>query len=82
MLIASSIVKVVPEKAEEVRELLNQIPKVTTYGIHKESNIIIVAEAHDVEQLESLNNYILEQFPDVLAVFPTYLTSDEESQTG
>ena len=49
MQIASAIVKVEPERAEDVLELLARIPKVTTYGIHKQSNIIIVAEAHDIE---------------------------------
>lgn len=77
MLIASSIVKVDPRKAQDALELLEQIPKVTTFGIHKENNIIVVLEAHDVKQLESLHGYILEQVPAALAVFPTYLTSDE-----
>lgn len=78
MLIASSIVKVEPGQASEALELLDQIPKVTTYGIHKDSNIIIVVEAHDVKQLEGVHEYILEQVPAVAAVFPTYLTSDED----
>ncbi len=79
MLVSSSIVKVHPEKAGEVLELLRQIPKVSTYGIHQETNIIIVTEAHDVKQLEKLNAYILEQIPDALGVFPTYMADEEKA---
>ncbi len=78
MLIASMIVKVVPEKAEEVTQQLERIPNVTTYGVHKEKNLIIVAEAHDAEQLENLSKYIMNTFDGVLGVFPTYVTADEE----
>jgi len=77
MLIASMIVKVVPEKAEEVVQSLGRIPNVTTYGVHKENNLILVAEAHDVEQLENLSKYIMNTFDEVLGVFPTYVTADE-----
>jgi nitrate reductase NapAB chaperone NapD len=80
MLIASMIVKVVPEKAEEVAQSLGRIPNVTTYGVHKENNIIVVAEAHDVEQLENLSKYLMMEYENVLGVFPTYLTSDEDEE--
>jgi len=79
MLISSSIVKVQPDKAGEVLELLGQIPKVTTFGIHQDTNIIVVTEAHDVKQLEKLNAYILEQIPDALGIFPTYLADEEKA---
>ncbi|MDZ7291555.1 MAG: chaperone NapD [candidate division KSB1 bacterium] len=78
MLIASMIVKVVPEKAEEVMQQLRRVPNVTTYGVHKENNLIIVAEAHDAEQLENLSKYLTTEFEGVLGVFPTYVTADEE----
>lgn len=79
MIIASMIVKVVPEKAEDIAQQLRRIPNVTTYGVHKENNIIVVAEAHDEEQLQNLSKYIMEEFEDVWGVFPTYMTSDEEN---
>jgi len=75
MLITSSIVKVKPDKAEEVMELLNQIPKVTAYGIHKKTNIVIVSEAHDIPQVENLHEYILQQIPDALAILPAHLAN-------
>ncbi len=78
MLIASMIVKVMPDKAEEIALFLERLPNVTNYGVHKENNIIVVIEAHDEEQLENLAKYILDSYEDVLGVFPTFVGSDEE----
>ncbi len=73
MLISSMLVKVIPEKADEIAQLLERIPNVTNYGVHNENNIVIVVESHDKEQLENLCKYIMESYEDVLGVFPTYV---------
>lgn len=78
MLIASMIVKAEPELAEEVSRQLGRAPGVTTYGVHKEVNIVVVAEAHDVEQLENLSRYILDNFEGAWGVYPTFVGSDAE----
>ncbi len=78
MLIASMIVKVLPEKAIETEKLMEQYPNVTTYGVHKDNNIIIVVEANDAQELESLSRRIMNAHEAVLGVFPTYVTTDEE----
>lgn len=80
MLISSMIVKVVPEMAEEVVLKLNKIPNVTTYGVHKENNIIIVAEMETEEQLEDLSNHITNEYDGVLNVYFTYVSSDLEER--
>ena len=77
MLIASSIVKVPAAKAEETAELLGRVPGVTSFGVHRETNVIIVTEAHDQEQLEGLHEHILEEFPDVLGLFPSFVADEE-----
>ncbi len=77
MLITSCIVKVRPKQAEDVVELLRQIPKVTPYGLHRETHIVIVAEAHDALQIDRLNEYILEQIPGVLAIFPSHAEGED-----
>ncbi len=77
MLIASAIVKVIPEKAEETARLIERLPYVTTYGVHKENNIIMVVEANTTEELENLSKRIMNEYEAVLGVFPTYLSSDE-----
>lgn len=76
MLIASMIVKVDEAASEYVAQQLERIPNVTTYGVHRGTNIIVVAEAHDESQLENLARFIMESFEDVWGVFPTYVTSD------
>ncbi|NUO80851.1 chaperone NapD [candidate division KSB1 bacterium] len=78
MLIASMIVKVVAPEAQAVQKRLESIPKVKTYGIHREDNIIVVTEARSVEELEQLSKHITHEIPGVLGVFPTYVTEDEE----
>lgn len=78
MLVASMIVKTDPERAAEVARQLGRMPNVTSYGVHKEENIVLVAEAHDEAQLENLARYILDTFDDVWGVFPTFVGSDEE----
>lgn len=77
MLIASMIVKVVAAEAEAVQAQLRRLPHVTTYGIHKEDNIILVAEARSVEELEKLSLHLTHEITGVLGVFPTYVTEEE-----
>lgn len=78
MLVASMIVKAEPEKAEEVARLLGRVPGVTTYGVHKDVNIVAVAEAHDVEQLDNLAKYIVDNLEGAWGVYPTFVGSDDE----
>ncbi len=78
MLIASMIVKVVADEAEAVQAQLQRMPNVTTYGIHKEDNIILVTEARSVEELELLSKRLTHEIAGVLGVFPTYVTEEEE----
>ena len=79
-LISSMIVRVKPEKAEEIAQQLKKIPNVETHGVHKEENIILVAEGRDVRQIENLVTYINQEFPDVAGVYPTYLNWDEDME--
>jgi nitrate reductase NapAB chaperone NapD len=78
MLVASMIVKTDPGRAEEVSRQLGRIPNVTTYGVHREENIVLVAEAHDEAQLENLARYIMDTFEEAWGVFPTFVGTDEE----
>jgi nitrate reductase NapAB chaperone NapD len=78
MLVASMIVKAEPPLAEEVARQLGRVPGVTTYGVHKEENIVVVAEAQDEAQLENLAKYIIENFEGAWGVYPTFVASDDE----
>ena len=78
MLIASMIVKVVPEHAERIEAHLNTLDSVTSYGVHKTDNIIAVVEAQNVHEIEELSNNLMKEYDAVLGVYPTYLTVDDD----
>lgn len=82
MLIASMIAKVRPAGAEEVARQLGRIPGLTIYGVHKQENVVIVAEARDEQQLENIARHILETFEDVVGVYPTFMAAEESVPEG
>lgn len=79
MIIASCIVKVEPTQAEEIAALLNQPPRFTTFGIHKENNLILVVELEYIKEMEQTIRNIMDLHTGILAVFPTYMEQEEES---
>ncbi len=81
MMISSLIVRTLPEHAHTLSRMLEKIPNVSTYGVYKEENIIVVAETHDVPQLENLISYIANDFEHVLGVFTTYVNWDDADNT-
>lgn len=78
MIIASMIVKALPENIDEVVLKLNNIPNVTTYGVHKEENIILLIEADSEDQIKDLARYINSEFDGILGTYPTFIGSDED----
>lgn len=78
MIIASMIIKALPENIDELVLKLNNIPNVTTYGVHKEENIIVLIEADSEDQLKDLSRYINSEFDGVLGTYPTFISSEEE----
>jgi nitrate reductase NapAB chaperone NapD len=82
MLVASMVVKVDPEQAEELSRQFGRIPGLTTYGVHKEDNVVVVAEARDEAQLENMARYILDNFEGARGVFPTFVASDDSPEVN
>ena len=78
MIIASMIVKTMLGKAEEVMLKLSKLPNISTHGIYKEDNIIVVIEAEKEEELESFAKYISSEIDDVLGVYPTFISAENE----
>jgi nitrate reductase NapAB chaperone NapD len=78
MIISSMIVTTKTGKAEETALNLKRIPNVSTHGVYKGDNIIVVAEAEKEEDLVNLARYIMNEYPDVLGTFPTFISSDED----
>lgn len=77
MPISGILVKVEPEKAQGVLKKLQTINNVTTYGIHKENNIIIVIEGKSVEEINSIITHIQDNIEAVIGVFPAYINFED-----
>ena len=69
-MIASGILKVEPSKIDEVVAELELIPKVTAQGVYRDVHLVFVAEGFDLEQLQQLRQFLLEEVPAVEAVTP------------
>jgi len=78
MIISSMIVTTETGKAEDIALQLKRIPNVTTHGVYKGDNIIVVMEAEKEEDLVNLSRYIMNEYPDVIGTFPAFISSDEE----
>lgn len=78
MIIASMVVTTKTGMAEEVALQLKTIPNLTTHGIYKGDNIIVVMEAKKEEELLNMSRYIMNEFDGILGTFPTFVASEEE----
>jgi len=73
-------VVVVTAKTESLKVLdhLETMDNVTTYGIHKDTNIVAVFEADSPKGLEGLSKQIQNDVPGVLGIYPAYVNYEEE----
>ena len=78
MPIAGVIITIVKEEAENVLIKLKEFEKVSTYGIHKENNIVAVFEGDTINELEDINNKITKEIKGVLGVFPAYVNYEDD----
>lgn len=78
MPIAGVIIVSAPEKAMQVLDRLNTIPNVTTYGVHKDDNIVAVLEGDSPKDLELLSDKIQQEITGVMGIFPAYVNYEDE----
>ncbi len=78
MPIAGVVIVTAPEKSMKVLDQLKTIENVTTYGIHKDNNIVAVFEGDSPKALEELNKKILNEIPGVMGIFPAYVNYEDE----
>ncbi|MDR2489436.1 MAG: chaperone NapD [Desulfovibrio sp.] len=76
MAILGFLTHVLAGQARVVEDTLKGMPEFTTYGIHKDSYLVVVAEAPS-EQLEGLLDRV-RGVQGVLAVYVTSLTREDE----
>ena len=64
--------------AEEVALQLKRVPNLTTHGVYKGDNIIVVMEAEKEEELVNMSRYLMNEFEGILGTYPTFMASEDE----
>ena len=82
MPIAGVVILTASEKTEDVLIQLKKIDNVTTYGIHKDNNIIAVFEGETIIDLENINDHVLENTDGVVGIYPAYVNYEEDGLDG
>ena len=78
MPIAGVVVLTKAEEAMNVLEALKKFDNVTTYGVHKENNIIAVLEAEETKSLEKISQKISSEISGILGIYPAYVNFEDE----
>lgn len=78
MIIASMIITTKTGMAEEVALQLKRIPNLTTHGVYKGDNIIVVLEAEKEEELVNMSRYIMNEFEGILGTYPTFIANEND----
>ncbi len=76
MAIAGLLVHTLKENLEDVDRRINSMPGMTTYGIHQDQYIVVVAEAPS-DQMEKKVDRI-KDLEGVLTIYTTYVTFEDE----
>lgn len=78
MPIAGVVIVTADKKAAEALEKLSDVDNVTTYGIHKDNNIVAVLEGDSPRALEELTSKISTEIDGVVGIFPAYVNYEDE----
>ena len=76
MAIMGLLVHVLKEDVELVEARVQQMPEMTTYGIHEEQYVVVVCETVS-DQIEKVLDRVKE-LEGVLTIYTTYLTIEDE----
>lgn len=77
MAIAGFIIHTLPESVATVQNNIATMPQLTSYGVHEETHIIVVAEAPSTE-IEGIISKV-QALQGVLATYLTSLTFEDET---
>ncbi len=78
MPIAGVVIVTTKEDSMQVLDRLKTMDNITTYGIHKDNNIVAVFEADSPKGLEGLSKQIQDDIPGVLGIYPNYVNYEDE----
>ena len=80
MAIAGLLVHTLKENLEAVERQIRTMPEMTTYGIHQDQYVVVVAEVPS-DQMEKKVDQIKE-IDGVLTIYTTYVTLEDELDNG
>jgi nitrate reductase NapAB chaperone NapD len=80
MAIAGLLVHTLKENLEEVEAQIHSMPEMTTYGIHQDQYIVVVAEVPS-DQMEKKVDRI-KDIEGVLTIYTTYVTIEDELENN
>jgi len=69
MPIAGIVILTEPNKADQVLSTLQETPRITTYGIHQENNIIAVLDTDTAAQMKEISTQIQNEIPGITGVY-------------
>ncbi len=78
MPIAGVIIITDKSKTANVLNQLNKVENVTTYGVHKDNNIVAVFEGDSPSQLEKMNDEIVKKIDGIFGIYPAYVNFEDE----
>ncbi|MFH1954747.1 MAG: chaperone NapD [Pseudomonadota bacterium] len=80
MAIAGLLVHTLKEHLEDVENQIKDMPEMTTYGTHQDQYIVVVAEAPSGQMEKRVDR--IKDLEGVLTIYTTYVTIEDELETG
>lgn len=77
MAIAGIIILTAEGKADHVLEELQEFEGLTSYGIHKENNIVAALDTPTSNELKKISLRIKEEIPDIIDIYPSCIYYEE-----
>jgi len=76
MAIAGLLVHTLKEDLEAVEKQISYMPEMTTYGIHQDQYVVVVAETPSDQMEKKVDR--LKELEGVLTIYTTYVTLEDE----
>lgn len=76
MAIAGLLVHTLEEKTREVEQQIVKMETMSSYGIHNDTYIVVVAEIHSEKMEKEVDK--IKDFEGVLTIYTTYVTVEDE----
>ena len=76
MAIAGLLIHTLKENLEAVESQIDSMPEMTTYGIHQDQYIVVVAEVPSDQMGKKVDR--IKEIDGVLTIYTTYVTIEDE----